>query len=185
MEEYCERFNNIYNSIPQDIKPSPGLALIDFPDGFDVDMEYQLRERAPETLEEMQENAIKVEANILAKKGKQKPECRLNIKEELSTSAVDHKIDNLVRVVNQMIQRVNINDQNQARENKNVPQTRNQNFRRNVPQIKQIEQKGPDQQIQPPFQENYTDDEGNIVEDLDYSQINLLGISDDETIFLT
>jgi len=56
----------------------------------------------------------------------------------------DHKIDNLVRVVNQMMQRVNLNDQNQARENQNLPQTRNQRFRRNVPQIKQREQKGPD-----------------------------------------
>lgn len=43
VEEYCERFNTIYNAIPQDIKPSPGLSLIDFPDGFDVDMEYKLR----------------------------------------------------------------------------------------------------------------------------------------------
>jgi len=70
VEEYCEHFNIVYNSIPEDIKPSPGLALIDFPDGFDVDMEYQLRERDPKTLEEMQANAIKVEANILSKKAK-------------------------------------------------------------------------------------------------------------------
>jgi len=44
VEEYCERFNTVYNAIPQDIKPSPCLALIDFPDDFDIDMEYQLRE---------------------------------------------------------------------------------------------------------------------------------------------
>jgi len=43
--------NTLYNAISQDIKPSPSLDLIDFPDGFDVDMEYQLRERDLETLE--------------------------------------------------------------------------------------------------------------------------------------
>lgn len=133
----------------------------------------------------MQANAIKVEANILTKKGKLKFEQRVTIKEEPSTSTSDHKIDNLVRVVEKMMQRVDINDQVQMRENQNSPQNRNQNFRRNVPQIKQREQKDPDQQIQPPFQENYTDDEGNIIEDLDDSQINLMGINDGETIFLT
>lgn len=96
-------------------------------------MEYQLRERDPATLEEMKANAIKVEANILAKKVKLKSECRVTIKQEPSTSIVDHKIDNLVRVVNKMMQKVNINEQTQARENQNAPQSRNQNFRRNVP----------------------------------------------------
>lgn len=131
--------------------PSPGLALIDFPYCFDVDMEYQLRERDPKTLEEMQANEIKVEANILAKKVKLKSKHKVSIKEEPYTSVVDHNIDNLVRVVNQMMQRVTINDQNQVSQNQNLQQTRNQNFRRNTPQTKQREKKGPDQQIRPPF----------------------------------
>jgi len=59
--------------------PSPGLALNDFPDGFDVDIEYQLRERDLATLEEMQTNAIKVESNILAKKAKLKYEHKVTI----------------------------------------------------------------------------------------------------------
>lgn len=63
-------------------------------------MEYQLRERDPPSLEEMQENSIKVEANILAKKANLKSKWGVTIKEEPSTSVVDHKIDNLVKVVN-------------------------------------------------------------------------------------
>lgn len=185
VEEYCQWFNIVYNAIPQDIKPSPSLSLIYFPDGFDVDMEYQLRERDLTTLEEMKANVIKVEANILAKKAKLKYECRVTIKQEPSTYVLDHKIDNLVRVVNQMMQRVNINEQTQLRENQNAPRNRNQNFGRNVPQIKQREQKGSDQQVRPPFQENYKDDEGNIVKNLDDNKINLMGINNDETIFLT
>jgi len=163
MEEYYEWFNIVYNAIPIDIKPSPDLALID----FHVAMEYQLRERDPATLEEMQANVIKVEANILAKKAKLKYECKVTIKEEPSTSTSDKKIDNLVRVVEKMMQRININDQAQMRENQTPLQNRNPNFRRNIPQIKQQEQKGIDQRVEPPFQENYTDDEGNIIEYLD------------------
>jgi hypothetical protein len=44
------------------------LALIKFPDGFDADMSYQLRERNSTTLEDMQKSAISVEANLLAKR---------------------------------------------------------------------------------------------------------------------
>lgn len=45
-----------------------------------------------------------------------------------------------------MTQRVNLNDQTQVGENQNAPQNRNQNFRRNVPQIKQREKNGANQQ---------------------------------------
>lgn len=61
-------------------------------------MEYQLKERDPQTLEEMQANAIKFEFNNLAKKAKFKSKCRVTIKEEPSTSTTDDKIDNLVIV---------------------------------------------------------------------------------------
>jgi hypothetical protein len=44
VQDFCTRFNNIYNAIPTNIKPPRGLDLIKFPDGFDVDMSYQLRE---------------------------------------------------------------------------------------------------------------------------------------------
>jgi hypothetical protein len=67
VQDYCTRFNNLYNAIPNEIKPPPGLALIKFPDGFDADMSYQLRERNAATLEDMQRCAISVEANLLAK----------------------------------------------------------------------------------------------------------------------
>jgi hypothetical protein len=58
VQDYCIRFNNIYNAIPADIKPPQGLSLIKFPDGFDADMSYQLRERNSVTLEDMQKSAV-------------------------------------------------------------------------------------------------------------------------------
>ena len=48
IEEYCDKFNKVYNTIPTTIKPPPSLALIHFPEGLDVDMAYQLREIDPQ-----------------------------------------------------------------------------------------------------------------------------------------
>ena len=71
-----------------------GLALIKFPNSFDVDMAYQLRERDPTTLEDMQKNAVSVEENLLAKRARIKTEKKVTIKEEASPS--DAKEDNLL-----------------------------------------------------------------------------------------
>ena len=40
IQDYCARFNNVYNAILQNLRPPPDLALIKFPDGFDSDMAY-------------------------------------------------------------------------------------------------------------------------------------------------
>jgi hypothetical protein len=68
VQDYYTDFNNQYNAIPTNIKPPQCLALIKFPDGFDSDMSYQLRERNSTILEDMQKSAISVEANLLAKR---------------------------------------------------------------------------------------------------------------------
>lgn len=54
VQEFTTRFNMVYNSIPTDMKPPPGLELLHYPDSFDSDMAYNLREGDPSTLEEMQ-----------------------------------------------------------------------------------------------------------------------------------
>jgi hypothetical protein len=87
-----------------------------------------------------------------------------------------------------MMDRLDIADRTPPRENQPGPQIRNPNFRRNQPQIRQREQReqrGPDQQIRPPFQENYVDEGEEIVEDLDDVHINLMGINDNDSVFLT
>jgi len=68
VQDYCARLNNVYNVIPQNLRPPLELASIKFPGGFDSDMEYQLRERAPPSLEDMQSIAISVEANLISKR---------------------------------------------------------------------------------------------------------------------
>jgi hypothetical protein len=163
VHDYYTRFNNLYNAIPADINPPQGLAVIKFPDGFDDDMSYQLRERNSATLEHMHKSVVSVEANILAKRERKRIERRVMIKEEPSTSSSDAKLDSLARAMEKMMERLTITNRNPPRENQAAPQIRNQNFRRNPPQIRQRElrdqreQRGPDQQIRPPLQENYAD----------------------------
>ena len=86
VQDYCIRFNSIYNAIPNHIKPPMGLALIKFSDGFDPDMACQLRKRDLATLEDIQKIAVSVEANLLAKRARTKAEKKVTIKEEVSTS---------------------------------------------------------------------------------------------------
>jgi hypothetical protein len=191
VQDYCTHFNNIYNAIPNNIKPPQGLSLIKFPVGFDADMSYQLRERNHATLEEMKKCVVSVEANLLAKIVRQRTERRVTIKEEPSTSTADAKIDSLVRTMEIMVERLEITDRKPPRENQPGPQIRNPNFRRNPPQMRQREpreqreQRGLDQQIRPPFQENYVDEGEETIEELDDVHINLMGINDNDSIFLT
>ena len=92
----------VLDSIPADIKPPMGLALINFLDGFDIDMSYQLRERDPATLEDMQKIAVSVEANLLAKRARTRAEKKLIVKEEVSTS------DQVLRKMEKMFDRLTI-----------------------------------------------------------------------------
>jgi hypothetical protein len=136
VQDYCTRFNNLYNAIPADIKPPQGLALIKFPDGFDADMSYQLREINSATLEDMQKSAVSVEANLLARRARQRIERRVTIKEEPSTSSSDAKLDSLTRVMERMMERLTIAERNPPRDNQATPPIWNPNFRRNPPQIR-------------------------------------------------
>lgn len=67
IQDYCARFNNVYNAIPQNLRPPPDMALIKFLDVFDFDMAYQLKEISPPSLEDMQSIAVSVEANLIYK----------------------------------------------------------------------------------------------------------------------
>jgi hypothetical protein len=143
VQDYCTRFNNLYNAIPAAIKPPQGLALLKFPDGFDADMSYQLREGNTTTLKDMQRRVVNVEANILARMARQRTKKRITIKEESSTSSSDAKLDSLARAMEKMMERLTITDRNPPRENQVVPQIRNPNFRRNPPQIRQRDPRDP------------------------------------------
>jgi hypothetical protein len=90
-----------------------------------------------------------------------------------------------------MMERMNLSNRHPLRDNAPAPQIQNPNFRRNTPQIRRRyprdprEQRGPDQPIRPPLQENYVDEGGEVIEELEDTHINLMGIHDNEAIFLT
>ena len=88
--------------------------MLKFLDGFDPDMAYQLRERDPATLEDMQKIAVSVEANLNNKRARLKAENKVAIKEEASTS------DQVLCKVEKMIERLTLD--------KPEPQIRNPNF---------------------------------------------------------
>ena len=112
----------------------------------------------------MKRDAVSVEENMLAKRDRIRTKRRLAMKEKPSTSFADAKIDSLVKIVERTMERINLNETASPTENQLAPQNRNQNLRRNPPQIKQREQRDPDQKIRPPFKENYVNYDGKIVE---------------------
>ena len=94
VQDYCVRFNAVYNALPAHMKPLEGMVLVKFLDGFDADMTYQLREHDPTTLEDIQKNDVSVESNLLAKRARMRLDKRVTIKEETSTS--EEKMDSLL-----------------------------------------------------------------------------------------
>ena len=64
----------MYHSIPADIRPPPGVALLHYLDAFNLEMAFQVGERDTATLEEMQNIAVDVEVNLLSREAKFKTE---------------------------------------------------------------------------------------------------------------
>lgn len=51
VQQFSDRFNQIYHSIPLNVRPPPDLALLHYPRAFDSEIEFHLRERNPSTME--------------------------------------------------------------------------------------------------------------------------------------
>lgn len=105
----------MYNSIPAEITPPLRIALLHYPDAFDLAMAYQLRERNPATLEDMQSNVVSVDANLLEKKSKMKIERKVTMKEKPTTS-FDAMLDNLVNTMEDMLENIALSDSVGVRE---------------------------------------------------------------------
>ena len=178
--EYCARFNNVYNAIPQNLRPTPDLALYKFPDGFDPDMAYQLKERAPETLQDAQKVAVTVEANLIAKRNRARLEKRTTFKEE--PSAFDQKLDAILNGMKRLGDRVELVERKASWEAPQNNPIKNPNFRRN--QNPNVGKANSDPEIRPPFQENYAETSTSN-EQVDDTHINLMGFNDEHQVFLS
>jgi len=67
-------------------------------------MAYQLRERAPQTLADMQNIAVSVEENLIAKRNRARAKRRTTFKEE--PSALDQKLDAIINGMHKLGDRV-------------------------------------------------------------------------------
>ena len=178
--DYCARFNNVYNAIPQNLRPPPDLTLYKFPDGFDAEMAYQLRERSPQSLAEMQDVAVSVEANLIAKRNRARTERRTTFKEE--PSAFDQKLAAIISGIHMLGDRVDNVERKTSWEGQQPNAIRNPAFRKT--QNTNAGRASLDHDIMPPFQENYTE-ASTSSEPTDGTHINLIDSENEQQIFLT
>lgn len=116
-------------------------------------MAYQLRQRAPRKLEEMHSIAVSVEANLISKQYRARVERRTPFKEE--PYAFEHKLDDIIKGMDRLGDRVETIERKSPWYGQPNNTRRNSNFRNNQnPNTGKI---GPDQNISPPFQENYSE----------------------------
>jgi hypothetical protein len=101
VHQFSARFNQVYHAIPADIRPPPGAAHLHYPDAFDPEMTFQLRERNTASLEEMQRIAIDVETNLLIKRS------QLKDKEMEQLKSSEAKLEILASTMEKMMQKIN------------------------------------------------------------------------------
>jgi len=103
-------------------------------------MAYQLRERAPATLADMQNITVSVEANLIAKRNRARAEKRTTFKEE--PSALKQKLDAIIKGINGLGDRVETIEIKLSWEGQQSNTVRNPNFRKN--QNPNVGRAGPD-----------------------------------------
>ena len=122
-------------------------------------MAYELRDKEHNTLEDMQKGAVNIEANLIEKRARLKSERRVTYRDDNVASTSDQNYDKFsknVERLQKMMENMVVTVSNQ---NKN----QNQNFRRNNNTPNR--QRESDQQVIPPFQENFLDEDEGIIED--------------------
>ena len=137
----------VYNSIPDDIKPLIGTAKLHYVDAFDGDFALLLRERKSSSLLVMIQDALEVEANMMASgKIKQKVETyKRKAREEnvpsasVAASSNDLKFEMMLKTMEKLMDRM-IVDNIPLNIEDNEPQIRNPNFKRpNPPHLHKLD----------------------------------------------
>ena len=99
-----------YNSIPEDIKPSPAAAELHYARAFDNDFAFSLRERRSETLAAMFTDSPEVEANMMASgKMKHRDLDRRRKEENLpstSSSSTDVKFEMMLKTMEKLMDKL-------------------------------------------------------------------------------
>jgi hypothetical protein len=178
VSDFSKIFNNMYNKIPTEIKPTQTSVKITYASAFDLEFCLLLRERRASSLGHMQDASLEVESNILAA-DKLRSEYDRDIRkgrDEASTSdssATHPQVDELTKLVKSFsaeMEKMKLEGKQSYRNPQNVDNM--SNFRRpnNAPQIIQTDQGNrdrDDKKIQAPLQNNLVTDEKGEEEDVD------------------
>ena len=128
----------------------------------------------------MQKGVVSVEANLIEKSAKMRAEKKVTYREDTTASTSEPKYDDLAknmnrleRMMEKMVVQVNNHNTNQS-------QKKNQNFRRNIHPNRQRDS---DQQIIPPFQENFLDEDEGIIEESEGTTINMVEVYNQDHTF--
>ena len=143
-------------------------------------MAYQLKERAPNSLAEMQNLAVTVEANLIAKRNRARNDRRTTFKE--GPSALDQKLDAIINGMHRLGDKVDSVERKSSWEGQQSNTIRNPNFRKN--QNPNVGRATPDHDSRPPFRENYIE-ASTSSEPTEETHMNLLELKDELQIFLT
>ena len=103
IQQFSDRFNQVYYSMPSNIRYPPDSALLHYPKVFDPEIEFQLRERNPSTLKQMQNIAVDVEVNLQMRREKLKAKAEEN-------NIVEEKLDILMKKIGERMQKIIMKD---------------------------------------------------------------------------
>ena len=114
----------------------------------------------------------------MEKRARMKNEKRVSFREENTPSTSNSKME---KMMEEMMKEMSIIKRAQANQNQAAPQNRNQNqnqnVRRNQPPNRPRED---DQQISPPFHQNYVSEVEEMEEIMKGDDINMFGVEDDD-----
>lgn len=180
--EFIKRFNKLYNSLPVEIKPPPAGEKITFAGGFESDFGFTLRERRSPNLDQIQTNALEIEANLVAagKTPETQPiQDKGKSKVESSQSQTSENMSNVIKTLSNKLIKLELeskNSQRQAQRNRNF----NPQYRRQPLQILQKERKDQDQIQAPLYIEADPDEVPEHSKDHDDHISTLYAVDEDE-----
>jgi len=105
IQQFSDRFNQVYYSMPENIRPPHDSALLHYPSAFDSEIEFRLRERDPKTLVQMQNIAVDVEVNLQIKHEK------LKVEGEERKNIAEVKLNLLVRKLDEITQEITMKEE--------------------------------------------------------------------------
>ena len=115
MQDFSYRFNKTYDAIPTDVKPPLGAAKMHYVDAFSSEFTLLLRERRSGSLEDMMDDATKVEVNLsTSNKNKQRHETKRVKNEEpqasTSSSNSNAKLDTMMKAMERLMVKLSSDD---------------------------------------------------------------------------